>query len=65
MSPKPTAHAQQLLTENGYSFDMAYTSVLTRAIRTLWIVLDDMKLMWIPEEKSWRLKEALWGAPGP
>jgi 2,3-bisphosphoglycerate-dependent phosphoglycerate mutase len=54
--------AAKLLIENGYEFDMAYTSVLTRAIRTLWIVLDDMKLMWIPQEKSWRLNERHYGA---
>jgi 2,3-bisphosphoglycerate-dependent phosphoglycerate mutase len=54
--------AARLLIENGYAFDMAYTSVLTRAIRTLWIVLDDMKLMWIPEQKSWRLNERHYGA---
>ena len=54
--------AAELLIENGYTFDMAYTSVLTRAIRTLWIVLDDMKLMWIPQQKSWRLNERHYGA---
>jgi 2,3-bisphosphoglycerate-dependent phosphoglycerate mutase len=54
--------AALLLMENGYTFDMAYTSVLTRAIRTLWIVLEDMKLMWIPEQKSWRLNERHYGA---
>jgi 2,3-bisphosphoglycerate-dependent phosphoglycerate mutase len=54
--------AAKLLTENGYVFNMAYTSVLTRAIRTLWIVLDDMKLMWIPQQKSWRLNERHYGA---
>jgi 2,3-bisphosphoglycerate-dependent phosphoglycerate mutase len=54
--------AAKLLIENGYTFDLAYTSVLTRAIRTLWIVLDDMKLMWIPQQKSWRLNERHYGA---
>ncbi len=54
--------AAGLLIENGYTFDLAYTSVLTRAIRTLWIVLDDMKLMWIPQQKSWRLNERHYGA---
>jgi 2,3-bisphosphoglycerate-dependent phosphoglycerate mutase len=54
--------AAKLLKDNGYTFDLAYTSVLTRAIRTLWIVLDDMKLMWIPEQKSWRLNERHYGA---
>lgn len=51
-----------LLKENGFTFDIAYTSVLKRAIRTLWIVLDVMDLMWIPEEKSWRLNERHYGA---
>jgi 2,3-bisphosphoglycerate-dependent phosphoglycerate mutase len=54
--------AARLLIENGYTFDLAFTSVLTRAIRTLWIVLDDMKLMWIPQQKSWRLNERHYGA---
>ena len=54
--------AAGLLIENGYTFDLAYTSVLTRAIRTQWIVLDDMKLMWIPQQKSWRLNERHYGA---
>jgi 2,3-bisphosphoglycerate-dependent phosphoglycerate mutase len=44
------------------SFDIAFTSVLTRAIRTLWIVLDEMKLMWIPVENSWRLNERHYGS---
>ncbi|HTH51206.1 MAG TPA: 2,3-bisphosphoglycerate-dependent phosphoglycerate mutase, partial [Pyrinomonadaceae bacterium] len=47
--------AGKLLAAEGYSFDEAYTSVLKRAIRTLWIVLDEMDLMWIPQTKSWRL----------
>jgi 2,3-bisphosphoglycerate-dependent phosphoglycerate mutase len=50
------------LKNQGYSFDVAYTSVLKRAIRTLWIVLDIMDLMWIPVEKSWRLNERHYGA---
>jgi len=41
----------------GYGFDIAYTSVLKRAIRTLWIVLDELDQMWIPVERSWRLNE--------
>jgi len=48
--------------KNGYSFDIAFTSVLKRAIRTLWIVMDDMDLMWIPVERSWRLNERHYGA---
>ena len=50
------------LRSEGYTFDIAYTSVLKRAIRTLWIVLDDMDLMWIPVERSWRLNERHYGA---
>ncbi len=54
--------AARLLKEGGYSFDVAYTSVLKRAIRTLWIVLDDMDLMWIPVHRNWRLNERHYGA---
>jgi 2,3-bisphosphoglycerate-dependent phosphoglycerate mutase len=54
--------AGRLLKEGGYVFDLAFTSVLTRAIRTLWIALDEMDLMWIPVEKSWRLNERHYGA---
>ena len=54
--------AGQLLKEQGYSFDVAYTSVLKRAIRTLWIVLDVMDLMWLPVHRSWRLNERHYGA---
>jgi len=50
------------LSEQGYSFDIAYTSVLKRAIRTLWIVLDELDLMWIPVYRSWRLNERHYGA---
>ena len=51
----------RLLMEGGYGFDIAYTSVLKRAIRTLWIVLDEMDLMWIPVHRSWRLNERHYG----
>jgi 2,3-bisphosphoglycerate-dependent phosphoglycerate mutase len=54
--------AGRLLREGGYVFDLAYTSVLKRAIRTLWIALDELDLMWIPEVKSWRLNERHYGA---
>lgn len=54
--------AGRILKENGYVFDIAYTSVLKRAIRTLWIVLHEMDLMWIPVHKSWRLNERHYGA---
>lgn len=56
------AHAAgKLLKAEGFVFDEAYTSVLKRAIRTLWIVLDEMDLMWIPETKSWLLNERHYG----
>ena len=54
--------AGRLLKEGGYLFDVAYTSLLKRAIRTLWISLDTLDLMWIPVEKSWRLNERHYGA---
>jgi len=54
--------AARLLLEAGFGFDIAYTSLLKRAIRTLWIVLDEMDLLWIPVEKSWRLNERHYGA---
>src|SRR5262249_28380720 len=47
---------------DGYLFDVAYTSVLKRAIRTLWLALDEMDLMWIPVHNSWRLNERHYGA---
>jgi 2,3-bisphosphoglycerate-dependent phosphoglycerate mutase len=54
--------AGETLKSLGYTFDQAYCSVLKRAIRTLWIVLDEMDLMWIPVEFSWRLNERHYGA---
>lgn len=54
--------AGELLKAEGYTFDEAYTSVLKRAIRTLYIVLDEMDLMWIPVTKSWLLNERHYGA---
>lgn len=54
--------AGQYLKENGFTFDIAFTSVLKRAIRTLWLVLDEMDLMWIPVYRSWRLNERHYGA---
>ncbi len=56
------ANAGKLLRDAGFVFDVAYTSVLKRAIRTLWGVLDGMDLMWIPVFKSWRLNERHYGA---
>jgi 2,3-bisphosphoglycerate-dependent phosphoglycerate mutase len=54
--------AGRLLRGEGFTFDVAFTSVLRRAIRTLWIVLDELDLMWIPVQKSWRLNERHYGA---
>jgi len=54
--------AGRLLLQEGYKFDAAYTSVLKRAIRTLWITLDEMDLMWIPIHHTWRLNERHYGA---
>ena len=54
--------AGRLLKESGYAFDVAFTSVLKRAIRTLWIALDGLDEMWLPVEKSWRLNERHYGA---
>ncbi len=54
--------AGQLLKDGGYVFDVAFTSVLKRAIRTLWIALDELDLMWIPVTKDWRLNERHYGA---
>ena len=54
--------AGKLLRESGLTFDVAFTSLLKKAIRTLWIVLDEMDLMWIPVYKSWRLNERHYGA---
>jgi 2,3-bisphosphoglycerate-dependent phosphoglycerate mutase len=55
-------NAGQVLLEQGFQFDVAFTSVLKRAIRTLWIVLDGMDLMWIPVHRYWRLNERHYGA---
>ncbi len=54
--------AGELLRREGYDFDLAFTSVLKRAIKTLWIVLEDMDRMWIATQKSWRLNERHYGA---
>jgi len=65
LSEKGIAEAKEggeVLRLEGYTFDIAYTSVLKRAIRTLWIVLDEMDLMWIPVYRSWRLNERHYGA---
>lgn len=54
--------AGRVLKDQGFAFDIAFTSVLKRAIRTLWIVLDEMDLMWIPVVRDWRLNERHYGA---
>jgi 2,3-bisphosphoglycerate-dependent phosphoglycerate mutase len=65
LSEQGLAEARQAgkrLLADAFRFDVALTSVLKRAIRTLWIVLDEMDLMWIPVERSWRLNERHYGA---
>ncbi len=54
--------AGRTLRQEGYTFDIAFTSVLKRAIRTLWIALDELDQMWIPVRRSWRLNERHYGA---
>ncbi|WP_426101721.1 2,3-diphosphoglycerate-dependent phosphoglycerate mutase [Massilia sp. TSP1-1-2] len=54
--------AGQVLKEAGFTFDVAYTSVLKRAIRTLWLALDEMDMMWLPVKNDWRLNERHYGA---
>ena len=64
LSPKGITEAHEagrLLREGGYTFDVAYTSLLKRAIRTLDIVLDEMDLLWVPVHKDWRLNERHYG----
>ena len=65
LSAKGDTEARQaglLLKKEGYTFDIAYTSVLKRAIRTLWLVMEQMDLCWIPVIKHWRLNERHYGA---
>jgi len=65
LSEKGTEEAKEagrVLKEQGYFFDIAYTSVLKRAIRTLWLALDELDLMWIPVVRDWRLNERHYGA---
>jgi 2,3-bisphosphoglycerate-dependent phosphoglycerate mutase len=54
--------AGRLLREGGYEFDVAYTSVLRRAIKTLWIIMEDMELEWLPVYRAWQLNERHYGA---
>lgn len=58
---KEAQQAGELLKKHGYTFDQAYTSLLKRAIKTLWITLEEMDLMWLPVERSWRLNERHYG----
>ena len=65
LSEKGRAEALEggrILKQQGYTFDVAYTSLLKRAIRTLWTILDEMDLMWVPVHRSWRLNERHYGA---
>jgi 2,3-bisphosphoglycerate-dependent phosphoglycerate mutase len=65
LTPKGVQEAHEaarLLAEGKYTFDLCFTSLLKRAIRTLWIALDDMDLMWLPQHRSWRLNERHYGA---
>ena len=65
LSDKGLAEARaagQLLKARGFTFDLAFSSLLKRAIRTLWIVQDEMDLLWLPVERSWRLNERHYGA---
>lgn len=59
---KEAKHAGKILKDEGFVFDIAFTSVLKRAIKTLWNVLDELNLQWIPVQKSWRLNERHYGA---
>jgi 2,3-bisphosphoglycerate-dependent phosphoglycerate mutase len=59
---KEAHDSARLLREEGYTFDVAYTSVLRRAIQTLWLVLEDLELEWIPVRRRWRLNERHYGA---
>jgi 2,3-bisphosphoglycerate-dependent phosphoglycerate mutase len=65
LTPQGVAEAQAagaLLRDGGFDFDVAFTSVLKRAIRTLWIMQDVMDRMWMPVERDWRLNERHYGA---
>ena len=54
--------AGKIMKEKGYTFDIVYTSVLKRALRTTWLALEQMDLLWIPDVKTWRLNERHYGA---
>jgi 2,3-bisphosphoglycerate-dependent phosphoglycerate mutase len=59
---REAVEAGRTLIREGYRFDIAFTSVLKRAIKTLWLVMEEMELMWIPVHRSWRLNERHYGA---
>jgi 2,3-bisphosphoglycerate-dependent phosphoglycerate mutase len=59
---REAVEAGRTLKSEGYRFDIAFTSVLKRAIKTLWLVMEEMELMWIPVSRSWRLNERHYGA---
>lgn len=59
---KEAVDAARTLNDSGYEFDVAFTSVLTRAIRTLWLMLDEMDRMWLPVIRDWRLNERHYGS---
>ncbi|NYT01413.1 MAG: 2,3-diphosphoglycerate-dependent phosphoglycerate mutase [Methanosarcinales archaeon] len=59
---KEAREAGRTMRKEGYAFDLAFTSVLKRAIRTLWLVLEEMDLCWLPVEKAWQLNERHYGA---
>jgi len=59
---KEASEAGRLLREGGYAFDVAHTSLLKRAIRTLWLTLEGLDQMWLPVQKTWRLNERHYGA---
>jgi 2,3-bisphosphoglycerate-dependent phosphoglycerate mutase len=58
---KEALAAGRLLKDEGFTFDLAYTSVLKRAVKTLWIVLEELDQMWIPVTRSWRINERMYG----
>jgi 2,3-bisphosphoglycerate-dependent phosphoglycerate mutase len=62
MGIQEATDAARLLMDEGFEFDIAHTSVLKRAIRTLWIIMDEMDTMWLPVRRDWRLNERHYGA---
>src|SRR5262245_39738738 len=62
LGKKEAKGAADLLREGGFAFDQAYTAVLKRAIKPLWIVLEELDQMWIPVQRTWRVNERMYGA---